>query len=184
MSERRLEIACGPSPRAGYEHNDINAAPHIDHVGAAQDLDFPDGTFVEVFGTGALEHLTYEQGVKFLRKALRWLTPGGEIYLDAPDMTKWLRDLALQNRSKSSVMTALNGWCRWPGDDHKSFWTPALVQVVMEALGYAHVAVTSETDRCGGPSKEDWHVCVRARRPVEDAPDTRDAGARANGWEP
>ena len=61
MEGRHLEIGSGPSPRPGYEHNDVNPGPHIEHVGATHDLEFPDETFVEVFGTGALEHMTFEQ---------------------------------------------------------------------------------------------------------------------------
>jgi predicted SAM-dependent methyltransferase len=179
---RRLEIASGPSPRPGYEHNDINPGPSIDHVGAAQDLSFPDGTFVEIFGTGAIEHLTYAQAARFLRKAIRWLAPGGEIYLDAPNIVAWYEDMAWQRRSKSSVLGAFDGWRRWPGDEHKSFWTVELLFAALRVVGFEAIDVKAESDRCGGPSENDWHVCARARRPMGELPLIIDPSAQAHGW--
>lgn len=181
MSDRRLEIGCGPSPRPGYEHNDIQPGPHIDHPGAAHNLSFPDGTFVEVFGTGFFEHLTYEQAAKFLRKAIRWLAPGGELVLDAPDTERWLENMIRQDRSRSSVITAFNGWCRWPGDEHKSWWTAALMARALQAAGFVDYTVNCRSDREGGSSTNDWHLCVRARRP-DVVPDIIHHNARNDGW--
>ena len=87
--ERRLEIGCGPSPRSGYEHNDINPGPDIEHVGPIHDLDFPDGAFVEIFGTGAIEHLTYEDELpRFLREVRRVLGEFGQLCVVGPDYNR------------------------------------------------------------------------------------------------
>lgn len=185
MSERRLEIGCGPSPRPGYEHNDVTPAPgvHLDHVGAAHNLCFPDETFVEVFGTGFFEHLTYEQVAKFLRKAIRWLTPGGVLVLDAPDTERWLVNMIKQDRSRSSVITAFNGWCRWPGDEHKSWWTADLMLAALYAVGFSPgtISVKRGSDREDGLSTNDWHLCVRAVRP-DVVPEVIDRNACNDGW--
>lgn len=181
--ERRLEIGCGPSPKPSYESNDVNPGFGVQHIGAAQDLNFPDETFVEIFGTGAIEHLTYEQAAKFLRKSIRWLKPGGFLYLDAPDMVGWFHDMLRQNRTKSSVMTALNGWCRWPGDEHKSYWTLELMKMALETVGYGRIDIERASDRNGGPSKGDWHVVVRAYRPEGALPTVIAPTAQSDGWE-
>ncbi len=182
MSDRRLEIGSGPSPRSGYEHNDVNPGPGIDHVGAAQDLDFPEGTFVEIFGTGAIEHLTYMQAARFFRKAIHWLVPDGQLYVDAPDIVGWYEDMARQRRSKAAVINAFDGWRRWPGDEHKSFWTAELLTLALTIVGYTAIAVTCASDRSGGASESDWHVCARARRPIGELPVVLDPEAATHGW--
>ena len=189
---RKLEICCGtnPSAKPGYESNDINPGVGIEHVGAIQDMDFDDGTFVEIFGTGAIEHLTYEEAARFLRRAIRWLTPGGVLYLDAPDMLGWVEDLIRQRRSKSSVITALNGWRRFSGDEHKSFWTLELLTLALRVVGFDPIDAHRKTDRDKGanesdgtgPSDSDWHVCVRAYRQFGDLPVVIAPDAVSYGW--
>jgi predicted SAM-dependent methyltransferase/glycosyltransferase involved in cell wall biosynthesis len=159
---RKLEIGAGPVPHEGYEHNDLNPGPGIDHVGAIQDLDFPDGTFVEVYGTGAFEHLTYAQAIKFLKKSLRWLTPGGVLDINTPDMMGWVADAIHERKFPAWITAAFEGWCRWPGDEHKSFWTEPLLVMALHEVGFERVHVYQRWAYVG---PEDWHICVKAYRP-------------------
>jgi predicted SAM-dependent methyltransferase len=164
--ERRLEIGCGPNPMdwtiGDYERNDLNPGPGIDHVGAIQDLEFADSTFIEVYGTGCLEHLTFMQAVKFLKKALHWLRPGGILDVNVPDMMGWVKDAIHETKDEKWIRAAFEGWCRWPGDEHKSFWTEELIVMTLKEVGYTNIDVYQRWAYAG---PEDWHICVRARRP-------------------
>jgi predicted SAM-dependent methyltransferase len=162
MTTRKLEIGCGPLPTPGYEHNDLNPGPGVDHVGAIQDLNFPDSTFIEVYGTGCLEHLTFLQAVKFLKKALKWLAPGGMLNVNVPDMMGWVKDAIHESKDPKWIAAAFEGWCRWPGDEHKSFWTEQLLVMALYEVGFEKVDVYQRWAYAG---PHDWHVCVKAYRP-------------------
>lgn len=160
---RKLEIGCGPLPTPGYEHNDLNAGPGVDHVGPIQELEFPDGTFIEVYGNGCVEHLTFQQAIKFLKKAIHWLTPGGMLHFNVPDMVGWMRDEIHGRKDAAWRKAAFEGWCRWPGDEHKSFWTEQLVVMTLHEIGYEKIDVYQRWAYAG---PEDWHVCVKAYKPT------------------
>jgi predicted SAM-dependent methyltransferase len=176
---RKLEIGSGANPLDGYEHNDINPGPHIEHVGAAQDLRFPDATFDEIAGWGAIEHLTYPQAAEFFRKVIRWLTPGGMLLMNAPDVEKWIIHLIRQDRPRDWVLAAFDGWRRFPGDEHKSWWTHGMIRAVLETVGFTDIEFQSghTTDYT-----TDWHVCVTAVRPSSELVDILHLERGALGW--
>jgi SAM-dependent methyltransferase len=53
-------------------------------VGSAQELRFQDAEFDVVRAAQLIEHLTPEQGARFLAEAARVLKPGGRVFLTTP----------------------------------------------------------------------------------------------------
>lgn len=178
---RRLEIGAGGVPHEGYEHNDLNPGPDIEHVGAAHTLDFPDSTLDEIYGCDVLEHMTYEESAAFLRRSIHWLKPGGMIDLTVPDMERWYVNLVRQDKEKSWVMCNFHGWNRFPGDVHQSFWSPQMLVGGLEAVGYTNIHIY-QTWICS--STLDWHICVKGYRTSRTfiLPQVVDPRSAENGW--
>lgn len=85
--ERKLHI--GGSIRAeGWEVLNPVAAPHVDHVGNANDLSrFADATFSAIYASHVVEHLDYKDELKeTLAEWMRVLQPGGRVFISVPDM--------------------------------------------------------------------------------------------------
>ena len=165
MQVRKLEIGAGceqGAQKAGYEHNELNPGPDVEFVGPAQELEFPDNTWDEIFGTGIFEHFTYEEAVLFLHKAIRWLKPGGVLDINAPDISKWIVHLAKQDRDPQWIAACFHGWQRFPDDEHKSWWSRDMMENVLTAVGFVSLDVY-QLWAYQGP--DDWHICIKGYKP-------------------
>lgn len=87
MASRKLHIG-GKETKEGWEIFDANPNPGVDHVGNANDLRrFADNTFEAVYASHVIEHFDYkDELLATLREWYRVLTPGGKLYVSAPDM--------------------------------------------------------------------------------------------------
>jgi predicted SAM-dependent methyltransferase len=54
-------------------------------------LPFPDGSATLVYSEHFFEHLSFEEGTRFLRESLRVLIPGGLVSIGVPDAEMSLR---------------------------------------------------------------------------------------------
>ncbi|TAL40820.1 MAG: methyltransferase domain-containing protein [Salinibacterium sp.] len=142
---------------AGWICNDLESAaaifPNIAIVGPCWALPVADNSADEIMARGMVEHLTYHEVAQSLREWARVLKPGGFITFDVPDVDEYIREY-LKMRSGENpergegasfaggepddneacfgidrwLRRALYGWQRWPGDEHRSGWTEALVR--------------------------------------------------------
>lgn len=89
---RKLHIG-GTIRAEGWEIFDINPGPAVDHVGNARDLSrFPDGTFSAVYASHVVEHFDYVRELPaVLAEWRRVITPGGSLYVSAPDLAALAR---------------------------------------------------------------------------------------------
>ena len=84
----RLHLGCGKKHIPGFFHVDIQPFPHIDHIGAAENLDFiADDTVELIYACHVLEHFGRFQIVDVLREWCRVLQPGGVLRLAVPDFS-------------------------------------------------------------------------------------------------
>jgi predicted SAM-dependent methyltransferase len=141
----KLELGSGHRPTPGYEHNDLYAWDHIEHVGAPWLLELPDASLDEVLALAFVEHMTYDQARDLFRNVLRMLQPDAAFYFDVPDYPVWARyyvdlmggyDAPL---SLDHVRRTLFGWQRWPGDEHLYGWDTDLLLEVLHDTGYSRV---------------------------------------------
>jgi predicted SAM-dependent methyltransferase len=84
---RKLHIG-GWVKAEGWEILDANPAPHVDHVGNANDLSrFADGTFAEIYASHVVEHLDFVGELQAtLKEWNRVLAPGGRALISVPDL--------------------------------------------------------------------------------------------------
>lgn len=96
----KLEIAAGYSRTPDYDiYLDVNPNCNPDVVGDALHLPFATGSLEAVRCVDILEHLSYTQTQNALAEWARVLRPGGEIYVQVPDVHMAVEDwLAGQDR--------------------------------------------------------------------------------------
>ena len=89
----KLHVGCGQVHFPGWLHLDSNEKlPHLDVLWFADDgLPCPDRSCEYIYNEHFLEHLTIEQGKRFLQECRRVLLPGGVLRVAMPDMTECVR---------------------------------------------------------------------------------------------
>jgi predicted SAM-dependent methyltransferase len=138
----RLEIGAGQRPTPGYVTNDINPFDGIDIVANPWEIDLPDGTVEEVLALAVIEHLTYSQVDQTFSNIYRMLRPGGLFFFDVPEIVTWCRYVVDYFEGRpipfeiNHVFSTLYGWQRWPGDEHKSGWYPALLEAALDRANF------------------------------------------------
>lgn len=138
----KLEIGSGRRPTPGYLHNDLNAFEGIDLVGNPWEIELEPGSLTEVLALGVMEHLTYNQVRKTLRRIHAALAPGGEFIFDVPDLPVWCRYAVDYFDGRPTpfpiehILATLYGWQRWPGDEHKSGWYQELLEEELSSAGF------------------------------------------------
>lgn len=91
-----LNLGCGPQTLAnGWLNVDISRGPDIDIVwDLGQTWPFPDESCAAIFCEHTIEHLSRNDGARFLRECFRVLQPGGVVRLSTPDAERFLRSYA------------------------------------------------------------------------------------------
>jgi predicted SAM-dependent methyltransferase len=84
---RRLHIG-GEVAAPGWEILNVLPAPHVDHLGNANDLSrFPDGSFNDIYASHIVEHFDYkDEMLPALREWNRVMKPFGRLYISVPDL--------------------------------------------------------------------------------------------------
>lgn len=141
----KLELASGHRPTRGYEHNDLYAWDHIEHVGQAWMLDLPNDSVEEVLALAFIEHLIHDHALDTLRNVHRMLSPGGMFLFDVPDYPIWAGYYLAHLHGSwapvpmEHVRRTLFGWGRWPGDEHKFGWDAQLLTDTLKDCGFGHI---------------------------------------------
>lgn len=78
---RCLEIGPGKRRIEGFETLDVVKGKHVDHVGDARGLPFPDARFDLIYASHVIEHIPWYETAATLREWVRVLTPGGTLEL-------------------------------------------------------------------------------------------------------
>ena len=80
----KLHMGCGPNVKRGWINIDLNQASDI-QLDLREPLPFPNDSATIVYSEHFLEHLSFEEGKRLLREALRVLVPGGVISMGVPN---------------------------------------------------------------------------------------------------
>ncbi len=139
----RLNLGCGEDRRAGYINVDAYV-PTADLQMDIFDLQMDDGVVDEIFSSHMLEHLGKYEVPKVLTEWHRVLKPGGVLRLNLPDlewsMTQWLR--TPDERRWGWVLDTVYGLQTHDGEYHKTGFTVARAERLMETAGFAQVKVS------------------------------------------
>ena len=88
-----LHVGCGNRPIPGWCNTDVaHLNANVQYVNALEPLPFEDASFQYVFSEHFIEHLPFEEGLRFFREAARVLKPGGILRTATPDL-KFLSEL-------------------------------------------------------------------------------------------
>jgi predicted SAM-dependent methyltransferase len=106
MSPLKLNVGCGQGRLAGWVNIDIDGSADL-VLDVRERLPFHDGTVDFIYSEHLLEHLTYEEGGRFLHECFRCLKTHGVSRIAMPDLDyvchKYDHDWANQD------------WLSWPG---------------------------------------------------------------------
>ncbi len=157
----KLEIGAGERPEAGFLHLDVRPGPHIEYVGDAQHLPFPENSVAQIYGRHVLEHFTPGEAARVVRECLWVLERGGEIHLVVPNM-----DFHIQQYYTADQHHAQAGFWGWQNNDydlHKwGYWWETLHNLLAEA-GFA--GIRNITGSQESHERDPMHLEVRARKP-------------------
>lgn len=91
----RLILGAGRQRRPGWLATDFFPRGwDIVYVDVTKRLPFPDGSVDRIFAEHVIEHISLEDGERFLMEASRVLAPGGKIRIATPDATQFAELLA------------------------------------------------------------------------------------------
>lgn len=85
LKPRRLHIGCGNIRLRDWINADINPRAEL-IIYLQRRLPFPTNYMERIYSEHVLEHLKYDDGIRFLKEAYRVLVPGGVIRIAMPDL--------------------------------------------------------------------------------------------------
>lgn len=139
----KVELGCGERPTEGYLHQDvIQLSTPLDFICNAWELPVYEDSLDEVIAIAMMEHLRYDDFRQTLSHIYRCLKPGGMFLFDVPDLVVWNEYLykLLKGEdvpfTEKHIFDTMWGWQRWPGDEHKSMWTRAMVNKELKEAGF------------------------------------------------
>lgn len=152
----RLNIGCGSHREPGWLNADADPGAELQiAVRAGEPLPFVDGELEMVFSEHFLEHLSYDDGVHFLRESARVLRRDGVFRVSCPDLDVILGLLrpgdkdwkALAGVYESigdfapgvlDVPERVVNWAFY-GHEHRYLWSFRQLRSVLEASGFGGV---------------------------------------------
>lgn len=167
---RRIEIGGGHSPLPGYIHVDIDPrARHVEVLGPAWDLPFPDGWASEIVAIHVLEHVPPTRLQATLVEWRRVLAAGGLVRVHVPNgpelMDAYLRGDAVSKWRAAAALLGMSASPQTPGPDalvhradHQSILDEELVEALLCRAGFANV--TNRTGSITDLHTEAWSALV------------------------
>jgi SAM-dependent methyltransferase len=164
LSGTKLSLGAGRDRTPGWVHVDSNPDLEPDVLAAVESLPmYADGSVAAIQANHLFEHLTFPQARAALREWRRVLRPGGELFLELPDLERCLRLLG-RHRDPQGYDLGTIGIFGYPPlvesegatQIHKWGWTRATLAAELAAAGFEAVEF--------GPCTQDWRPAARVGR--------------------
>jgi GT2 family glycosyltransferase/predicted SAM-dependent methyltransferase len=141
-----IEVGAGDSPhRPSYLHFDVRGVPGLDVVGDAKSLPFATGVVDEIYCAHMLEHLSYEDGKRFLAETSRVLKVRGHLELSCPDIARvakiyaQIADLTHRVSTIDELRSIIYGGQTHQFDFHKSEYDFKLLSNLLIEAGFKRI---------------------------------------------
>ena len=160
----KLHLGCGKDKRTGWINVDAQAELAPDLVASVDALPtIPDASVDVIEANHLFEHLTLATARRALAEWARVLKPGGELYLELPDLEACIRILG-KHHDKHGIDLGLIGIYGWPPDIeaegvpqmHKWGWTRATLSQELRVAGFGEVEF--------GPITQSWRPAAKFGR--------------------
>lgn len=92
----KLHLGCGSQHLTGWINVDIISSADVVHD-LTKPLPFENNSIEHIFNEHFIEHLTYDQGKKFLEECYRVLIPNGILRISTPNLD-WVITCYIENR--------------------------------------------------------------------------------------
>lgn len=138
----KLHLGCGSKNIPGFFHVDILDAPHIDHRGPVDRLDFiPDNAAELIYACHVLEHFGRYAFRDVLQEWFRVLKPGGVLRLAVPDFAACAKIYYEQGLSDglSGLVGLIAGGQRNEYDFHKMIYDEPFLSRALKETGFREV---------------------------------------------
>lgn len=134
----KLHIGSGRVALPGWTNVDLESLPGVDFVlDVRQGLPFEGARFI--YAEHFIEHLTHDEGIRFLREARNALAPEGVLRLSTPNLdwvmtTQYRLDAADPIADCFSINKAFRGW------GHQFLYNEQTLRAALRDAGFADVA--------------------------------------------
>lgn len=131
----RLHIGCGPQALAGWTNVDIEPFPGVDLVHDVRDgLPFTDVHYI--YAEHFIEHLTYDEALRFLKECRAALRDDGVLRVSTPNLD-WVLETHYRGPDRVGICFALNKAFR--GWGHRFLYNEQTLVATLQAAGFADV---------------------------------------------
>jgi len=131
----RLHIGCGPQALAGWTNVDIEFFPGVDVVRDVRDgLPFTGARYV--YAEHFIEHLTYDEALRFLKECRAALRDDGVLRVSTPNLD-WVLETHYRGPERVGICFAINKAFR--GWGHQFLYNEETLVATLQAAGFAEV---------------------------------------------
>jgi predicted SAM-dependent methyltransferase len=142
----RLHIGSGPVRLPGWTNIDNQKYPGVDHVlDVTRGMPWKRGEAELIFAEHFIEHLSYDDGLRFLRECRRVLRPDGILRLSTPNLD-WVWHMQYHPGQWSDPSEAVRDafWMNkaFRGWGHQFLYNLPTLEATLRAAGFAAVSPT------------------------------------------
>lgn len=155
----KLELGAGDRPTPGYIHNDERPLDDIEIVCKAEHIGWlhDEKSYEVIRATHLLEHFSWRDTVDLLKSWMRLLKPGGQLYLEVPNLT-WQAKAILgqaagpngEAYTMDEMVEFVYGSQDYSGNYHKTAFTTYLLRDKLLKAGYDEVWVEANQQIISG----------------------------------
>lgn len=179
----QLHIGSGMERLEGWINIDLQALPEVDLM-----LDVTRGLPFEgvraIYAEHFLEHLSIDDGLRFLRSARRALGPEGHLRLSTPNLDwVWSRVYSPGSEGEEKILRGLHANRSFYGWQHRFLWNRELLGQALEACGFGNLTwhrhgqselplfVDIERHEVYPDDEQTPHVLIVEARPAAERPE-------------
>lgn len=151
----KVHLGCGNINLQGWINVDAREFKHVHLVSDGFDLSqFKENSISEFYLCHVLEHFSFLESEKFLKKLYDLLVPGGIIRISVPDIEK-IFILYSEQKKLKIIKNAIMGGQSYPNDFHKSIYDQEELKNILEKNNFKNIS-SWNTEDVFGKSIGDW----------------------------